>query len=139
MDLSRGYLLGETGALSQEHLRLAQILYDFDPNLELTYIPEQDRTPEDKEPFALFHTHNGNRYLVMTIAPKDMNHTLIEKVFCAALDQNDVIGRLEAADAAQRAMDLSAEMERREERKEFMASVIKSPLHTYRHNGKVYQ
>lgn len=139
MDTTKGYLLGDTGALSQEHLRIAQILYDFDPNLELSYIPEQDRTPEDKEPFALFHTHNGHRYLVMTIAPQDMNHKLVEKVFSAAIDENDVLGRIEAADAAQRAMDLAAEMERRAERREFMESVIKSPLHTYRHDGKVYQ
>lgn len=138
MDITKGYLLGDTGALSQEHLRLAQILYDFDENLELSYIPEQDRTPEDKEPFALFHTHNGHRYLVMTIAPQDMNHKLLEKVFSAAIDDNDVLGKIEAQDAAQRALELAAEMERRAERKEFMESVLKSPKSTYKHNGKVY-
>lgn len=138
MDTTKGYLLADSGALSQEHLRIAQILYDFDENLELTYIPEQDRTPEDKEPFALFHTHNGHRYLVMTIAPQDMNHKLVEKVFSAALDDHDVLGRLEAADAAQRAMELAAEVERRDERREFMESVLKSPKSTYRHNGRVY-
>lgn len=137
MDLTQGYLLGDTGALSQEHLRIAQILADYDPDLELCYIPAADLQPGE-DPFALFHTHNGFRYLVMTIPAKDMNQSLIAKVFSSAVAENDVLGKIEANDAAMRAMELAAEMERREERREFMGSVLRSPKSTYKHAGKVY-
>jgi hypothetical protein len=140
VDLSGAHILTDQGALSQKHERVAQIIKDYDPNLELAYIPKQERTAFDAYPFAVVHVNpdNGYRYVVMTCKEDEVDERLLAKLFMANVDNNDVIGRLEAEDAARRLMEFKTKMEIMEEKKDFRDSVLKSRKHWYRHNGRVY-
>lgn len=140
IDLSGAHILTEQGALSQKHERVAEIIKDYDPNLELAYIPQQERTVFDAHPFAIVHVNpdNGYRYVVMTCKEEEVDERLLAKLFMANVDSNDVLGRLEAEEAAKRLLEYKTNLERMEERKEFRDAVLKSRKNWYRHNGKVY-
>lgn len=140
IDLSGAHLLTDEGALSQKHMRVAEIIKDYDPDLELAYIPKAERTAFDARPFAIVHTNpaNGYRYVVMTCKEEEVDHTILARLFAANTDENDVIGQLEAHDTAVRLMEYHKRMEDMEEKREFMKTVITSKKNYYRHNGKVY-
>ena len=140
IDLSGVHLLSNDGALSAKHERVAQIIKDYDPNLELVYIPKVDRTTEKdhKEPFAVVHTHQGYRYVVMTCREDEVDERLVARLFKHNIDENDVLGALEAEEAAKRLMEYQARMDEMEMKRDFAKSLIKSKKHYYRHNGRTY-
>lgn len=138
IDLSGAHLLTDQGALSQKHERVAEIIKDYDPDLELAYIPKQERTAFDAHPFAVVHTHNGYRYVVMTCREDEVDERLLARLFTHNIDNNDVMGRLEAEEAARRLMEMRQRMDEQEEKADFARSVITSKKNYYRHNGKVY-
>lgn len=140
IDFSGAHLLTDQGALSQKHERVAEIIKDYDENLELAYIPKQERTDRDSEPFAIVHTNpsNGYRYVVMTCKESEVDERLLTRLFLANTDDQNVLARLEAEEAAKRLMDYRARMDEMEEKREFAQAVISSKKNYYRHNGKVY-
>ena len=128
--------------VSAEHQRIAEILKDFDPNLELRFIPPHLRTEqEEKEwPFALVDNPPGREpYLVMLLTESEINASLVEKVFVSRIDPKNPMQRLKALADAQKVVRLKQQIEEAEELKEFHTSLLKSPLHTYKHGGKVYR
>ena len=140
IDLSNTYVMdNEHGALSVKHMRIAEIIRDYNPELELAFIPKNARSAFDAEPFAVIHNMpNGNRYVVMTCKEEEVDERLLAKVFMADHKNGDVLKRLEAEEAARRAMLLKQQMDEEEDRQDFVKSVIKGK-HYYRHNGKVYR
>lgn len=142
MDFSGAYLLdAESGsALSVKHQRIADIISDYDPSLELAWIPPRDRTAFDKEPFAIVHNmSNGNRYVVMTVPEDEVDERLVAKLFMINNVNGNVLDRVEALDAAARVVKLKEKMERDEEARELAHSVLRSQKSVYRHNGVVYR
>jgi len=139
-DMSGLHILTDQGALSQKHMRVAEIIKDYDDDLELAYIPRQERTAFDAQPFAIVHVNpvNGYRYVVMTCKEEEVDERLIAKLFMANMDSNDILGRLEVEEAARQLVEFKTKIEQMEERKEFRDAVIKSRKNWYRHNGKVY-
>lgn len=139
-DLSGAHLLTDQGALSAKHERVAEIIKDYDPDLELAYIPKQERTSFDSKPFAIVHVNpqNGYRYVVMTCREDEVDERLVARLFKHNIAENDVIGQLEADEAAARLLEYRTKMDEVEEKKEFMRAVLTSKKNWYRHNGKVY-
>lgn len=138
IDLSGAHLLTDQGALSAKHQRVAEIIKDYDPDLELAYIPKLERGPHDSEPFAVVHVKDGYRYVVMTCKEEEVDERLLAKLFLANTNDQDVLARLEAEDAARRLMEMKSRIEDMEEKREFAQAVISSKKNYYRHNGKVY-
>lgn len=140
IDLSGAHILTDQGALSQKHERVAEIIKDYDPDLELAYIPAAERTAFDAHPFAIIHVNpaNGYRYVVMTCKEEEVDERLLARLFKHNLSTNDVIGNLEAEEAAKRLMEMRRQMDIQAEKQEFAKAVITSKKNYYRHNGKVY-
>lgn len=140
IDLSGAHILTDQGALSQKHERVAEIIKDYDPDLELAYIPAAERTAFDSRPFAIVHVNpaNGYRYVVMTCTEDEVDERLIARLFQHNLSETDVLGRIEAEDAARQLMEMRRKMDEHEEKQEFARAVISSKKNYYRHNGKVY-
>ena len=138
--MADGYLLdAEYGALSVKHQRIAEIIHDYNPELELAFIPAKDRTAFDAEPFAVMHNMpNGHRYLVMTCKEEEVDHRLLARLWSMNTANNDVLSKIEAEEAAMRAVRLKEQMDEAEERQDFVKTAIKGK-HYFRHNGKVYQ
>jgi hypothetical protein len=115
--------------VSSDHLNIAEIVQDYDPNLELCWIPPGARV-HGEDPWAVFHTHKGKRYLVRTFAECD--HRILAYLWDNDTSRTNVLTRLDAEDAARKAIKLKQDMEAAEERQDMIKSVLRTPYHTYK-------
>lgn len=141
MYMGNATILGESGGLSVKHERIAEIIQDLDPTLELAYIPEDQRSVFDKHPFAVIHRPRDGRpaYVAMTMPENEVDERVIAKLIKRDTHKGSVIDELEAQEAAMRLVQAKATMEEMEEKREFTNAVLKSNKHTYRHNGMVFR
>lgn len=130
-------LNADAGALPAKYERIAEIIRDYDPDLELAWIPPSARLREDKEPFAIFH--NNPRYLVGTFSEDKMDHRILAHLFMINNQNGSVLERLEAEDRARKLLEYKNQMEEMEIAHDFAKTVIKSKKHRFKHNGRVYE
>lgn len=140
LDLSNTYVMdSEHGTLSVKHMRVAEIIRDYNPELELAFIPKNARTAFDADPFAVIHNMpNGQRYVVFTCKEDEVDERLLTRLFMSDNKNGDVLKKLEAEEAARRLMQMKQQMDEMEDAHDFMKTVVKGK-HYFRHNGKVYQ
>lgn len=127
--------------LSAEHLRIAEILHDYNPQLDLVWIPPEARLPEDKDLFyAVRCTPSDGRkpYIVFQLRESEIDHRVLERVFESDTSKNDVLSTLERREAALRLVEMKRQMDEAEERRAFVKSVFSSRKSTYKHNGVTY-
>jgi hypothetical protein len=132
------YVPNADGAfVSETQRRVAEIIKDYDPYLELAYIPPESRGLDDygKE-FAVIHRPPGREPYYVFFAGKDeIDERLIARLFMNDQTRGNVMNMLEAHENARQVLDMKRKMEEAEERKEFIIDVLKSPKDTYMHNG----
>jgi hypothetical protein len=129
-------------ALSAFHQRLAELIADYDDTLELAWIPPEKRLPldRDKEFAVICRPRDGQPpYVVMKIAEADCNESVLAAIIIRDNAHGNVLDRLEACEFADAAMKAKDDFERAEFKKDFVKTVIKSPLHTFKHDGVKYQ
>ena len=131
LDATSGY------ALPAGPARIAEIINDFDPELELRWIPPRARTSFDEKPYGIFHykkDHPEGGYFVSFFAEDEMDHRVIAFLFKM---RNQTMNDVEALYKAQEALKYKERMEEMEEADEFRKWAIQSPK-TVRHNGVTY-
>lgn len=139
MYFGNAQVLGDGGGLSVKHERIAEIIRDLSPELELAYIPEAQRSVFDKHPFAVIHRPaNAPAYVAMTMPEAEVDERLIAKLIKHDTHRGPILDEMEAHDAAVRLVNAKSEMDEVEEASDFARTVLKSPLHTYKHNGVRY-
>ena len=137
---SDAVLLSPGGSLSVKHERIAEIIKDLDETLELAYIPEDQRSAFDAHPFAVIQRPVGAPpYVVMTMPENEVDHRVIAKLIARNTGKTDVLGQMDAENAALQLVNYRQMMDEHEEKQDFMKSVITSPKHEYRHQGVVYR
>lgn len=127
--------------VSQEHQYIASIIQDYNPELHLVWIRPQDRTTDEDRthPFAIMHIPQGREpYIVMKIRENELDQRILAKLFEADQAKGDPLAKLNAANAAAQALQAYRHAAEMEEMADFHATLLKSPLHTFRHDGKVY-
>lgn len=128
--------------VSQEHQYIASIIQDYNPELHLVWIRPNDRTtPEERtHPFAIMHIPDGGEpYIVMKIKETELDQRVLAKLFEADQAKGDPLAKINAANQAAKALQAYQQAAEMEELADFHASLLKSPLHTFRHDGKVYR
>jgi hypothetical protein len=124
----------EGQALSAEHCRIAEIIQDYDPTLELVWIPPNQRVGET-HPFAVQHSPvNAEPYIVFKLRENEVDHRVIARLFAGDNDKNNVVATVEEMEAAQRLVQLKAEEETRAEQAELTEWAIKARPGA-KHNG----
>lgn len=140
------YYLPENGHfISEKQRRINEILRDYDPTLELQWIPPGDRSADDVA-FRVVHRPPGRpAYVVLTASECD--ERLLARVFES--DQQTAAQRhggngnlLNFIDNYNAALELVREKEaheKRQEAHELSASILRSKKFHYRHkvNGKL--
>lgn len=125
--------------ISERISRIAEIIQDYDPTMELVWIPPENRDGFHK-PFAVRHNPlDAAPYIAFFLDEDEVDHRVIARIWENDTRKNDVKTHLENMERAAELVRLKERMDKEEERKDFVTSVISSPLHTYRHNGKVYR
>jgi hypothetical protein len=133
------YVPTETGHfVNEDFARIAEIIKDYDHEMELAWIPPDKRRPTDIEPYAVIHRPlGGKEYVMFYIREDELDERVLARIFNGDLKQTNVIQRLEAYDHAVQVLDLKKKMEQAEARQDFIKSVVGSHKHSFRHNGKV--
>jgi hypothetical protein len=128
------------GFLSEQHRRIAEIIQDYEPTLFLAFVPPKIREANEEYPFALIHSPIGKpQYVVRRLKEDEVNEGLLAWIWASDNERNSPLVMIEKKEAAERVLRLKEEEDRMAAGHEFMQAVIKSPLHTYKHNGKKYQ
>jgi hypothetical protein len=128
--------------ISEEHRIIAEIIQDYNPDLYLMWIPPDKRDLNDTEPFAIVHMPPGkSQYVVRRCKDSEVDVRLLEWLWSndQARGGTDILGRLEAHEAAKKAMQLKRDQEKLDAAQDIALSIIKSPLNAYKHNGVKYQ
>lgn len=138
-DVESGYFV------NSNHQRMAEIVHDFDPHLIVQWIPPAMRTTEEdkKHPYRIIHdgtgAAQGQPYEVMRLSEEDMDGRVIEKLFLLRVDKNDIPARIKAQYDALKAIGMKQFIEEQEAKRDLDIFRLKTPLHTFKHEGKVYR
>jgi hypothetical protein len=124
--------------------RLAEIIRDYNPALELRYVPKKDRTDPNEvaTPFCIVHKPLvGEPQLVMFLSEREVaNPTgVLSRLFNSDNTKHApgaILARVAASERAKEIWDAKIAQEEQEEKLDFWRSVWNSKKHTYRHNGR---
>ena len=140
------------GFVTDEQERAQEILHDYNPNLVILKIPPalQETQLEKDKPFRIvcidprgdYYVEGlGQCHIVMDVRTDEMDHRVIAKIFerdVSKHNPNDMLAKLQAEQNAKMLFEQHKKAEEMEALHDFHKSILKSPLHSYRHNGKVY-
>jgi hypothetical protein len=118
-------IVTENGEWVNENFqRLAEIIKDYDPYLELRWIPpgQRDTDADKKNPYCIIDTRSD--YIVMFASERDTPQSILARLFTADNKHGSVMDRLDAENAANEAFRLKAQIDDEEMKKDFVAWLI---------------
>lgn len=119
------YVVTDDGTWVNEHYhRLAEIIKDYDPNLELQWIPpgQRDTDEEKKAPYRIIDVR-GN-YVVMYASERDSAQEILARLWGADNKNGNVLDRMEIRNAAIEAFQLKEKMDEEGTKREFVEWLI---------------
>lgn len=120
--------------VDENFARLKEIINEYDPHLDLCWIPTDKRTTDDKKPYVIVDTRTNTA--VFYASELDTPTDILARLFEGDNKHGDVLQRLEARNAATEAFRYKERLDTMEEAAEYAEFLFKSPLNTVRHNGK---
>lgn len=107
MDLRDSAILTETGHfVSEKWARLNELLQQFDPELELHWIPSDKRIADEKYPYRIIHRPSATSrmapYVVMHCRETDQPQEIFAQIISGDSWKNDVQARMDARAKADR-------------------------------------
>jgi|SRR5690242_20293218 len=128
--------------VNANHALVAELVHDYNPGLEVCWIPPDKREPGDK-PYAIVHNMpDGSRYPVFFLDEDEMDHRVIARLAMGDMSKaanTDILKWMEAEDTARQALARRKELDAMEEARDVASHILKSGKARYRHNGKVYE
>lgn len=124
--------------VSQKQMRTAEILKEYDPNLQLQWIPPGERSSADLA-FRVVDFRPGFAPYAVCFA-EEADERLLAKIFAGDNHRNggNTLNYLEAHNAAVEAMRRKEAAERNAEANEFAYAVLHSQKYHYKHGGFDY-
>lgn len=135
LDLA-GVACDDGSLVTSKTMRLVEIIRDYDPALEVEWIPAEHRLPDDDAIRIVDTRARGLARTVMSFADegeftREDGVPVLERLFVADHRRGDPVARLDARNNAVRLLDLKRQLELREERKDLAVHVLRSPLNRY--------
>lgn len=138
----------DTGELiNADFARISRVIYDYSqlpgsPQLSLAWIRPTDRTTAEdfNHPYAVVQTlPDGRDVVIFTIREDELDHRVISRILAGDQSKHDVFAQMEKDRVARELLELKKKREMIDDAIDFQRTVLKSPLHTFKHNGKVYE
>jgi hypothetical protein len=110
-------------------MRLSEIIQDYDPWLELRWIPPEQRTREDRAPYCVVDARDGKKeYIVFHFTEIEASNPadILARVFQADMQQGDILDRMEARNTAAKLMEMKEHMDTEDLKKDFAAFLMKT-------------
>ena len=125
--------------ISAKVSRIVELVREYDHRLDVVWIPP-DRRGADDPAFAVTERLQDGRTVVAFYvqSEQEFDERVLERIILGDNTKHDVQARIEAQNLAARAL---AEARRRDEVAafaDFARSVIRSPKHTYKHDGRKF-
>lgn len=133
-----GVALEDGSFVSAKAVRVVEIIRDYDPGLEVEWIPRQHRIPGDDAIRIVDTRAHGLARTIMSFRDEETftqrdGAWVLERLFLADGAKNDPVARMEAGNAALRALELKETLDLRAEGRELLTSALRSPLNRYRY------
>lgn len=122
--------------ISEKFSTLAEILKDYDPCLELRWIPYEQRTRDDKKPYVVVDIRTNAP--VHYASELDIPEQILAKIIEGDNKQNNVLQKLEAQETANKLFQMKKWLDKMEEAEEIGKFFLKSPLNTLKMDGKKF-
>jgi hypothetical protein len=116
--------------VSEKFERLARLIKDYDPDLELRWIPPAMRTREDKKPYCVVHFNpqNGKEYIVLHASELDTPEQILAKLWGADAKNGDVLKNLDIQNDAAEALKMKERRDLMEEANSQAEFLHRSPI-----------
>jgi hypothetical protein len=114
--------------------RLARNIKEYDPALELRWIPPANRTREDKKPYVIVDTRNNTA--VLHASELDTPPEILARLYLADSKNGSTLERIEAHNLAVKNLQMQEWLDVREEMRDQARFLMFTPLHYVRFNGK---
>lgn len=116
--------------INEKHERIAAVIRDYDPELELAWIPPENRDDSDTKPFCIIHNSpDGSRVPVSFWREDQIDERLIEWCFENDFKKHSpdaIFNRLEARNLAKKLMETKSYQAEDEARKEWARWVLET-------------
>ncbi len=132
-------IISEDGRFrSSKMQRLAEIFEDYDPELELQWIPPEYRTSDHSPQYRL--VHNSSRfgtYVIGKFYEHDDPEQVLARFIAGDTRRFDVLGQLEAQEVAQDAFRMKKWLDEQDERTDMVRMFMsdRNYLHMTDHKG----
>jgi hypothetical protein len=123
--------------VSAEFQRLAQVVYDYDNDLEFQMVPleEQHKLVDKSQVFRIVDTRN--KKIVMYADSLCNPQEILTRLFCMDQAKGNVLAKLDAQNAAAEALRNEAWIEEREALKDLALFISKNTKSRWTHEGRV--
>lgn len=122
-------------ALNAEHNRIAELVKEYDPYLELAWVPPENRKINEKHPFAIVHRPPGlEPYIAMRLREDEVDHRVLGRLYAVDNGHGNVLTELEAEEKARRDVLARKTEDDRAEAREMAAWAIGAKSGA-KHNG----
>jgi hypothetical protein len=119
--------------------RIVELIREYDPNLEVKWVPERMRQPGEPAFMITERLRDGREVVAFYVqSENDFNESVLARIYAGDNTRNNVLANVDAHNAAVQRIAAARQQEEREQYYDLMGSMIKSGKSTYRHNGTKY-
>lgn len=117
-------------------MRVIEIIRDYDPHLDVEWVPPERRLPGDNAIRVVDSRGKGLARVIMSFRDEGEftardGADVLERLFLADHAKGDPLARMQAANAAAEVLEQKRLLERLEETKDIGVHALRSPLHRY--------
>lgn len=114
--------------VSQKWMFLAEMLQDYNPSLELRWIPTEKREAEDRDkPYVVVSKDKqGKSYIVLYASELDQPEEVMTRVIHSDMKHGNVLERMEVRNNVQKLFEMRAKEEELAEQEEFAAWLVET-------------
>lgn len=114
--------------VSQKWMFLAEMLQDYNPSLELRWIPTEKRAPgETDKPYMVVHQdRQGQSYIVLYASELDQPEEVMTRIIHADMKHGNVLDRMEVRNNVNKLFEMRKREEELAEQEEFAAWLVKT-------------
>lgn len=129
--------------VSQKWMFLAEMLQDYNPSLELRWIPTEKRAIEDRDkPYMVVHKDKqGRNYIVLYASELDQPEEVMTRIIQSDMKHGNVLDRMEIRNNVQKLFDMRKKEEELAEQEEFATWLVKTnkvnPTFRDKHTGEL--
>lgn len=123
--------------VSAEFQRLAEIVNDYDPYLFLEEIPAHVRETINDKKLCFRIVDDRTKSVVLYADSLSNPKDILTRLWSMDSDKGNVLNRLDAANAAEQALQLKQRMDEQEALKDLTAFIIKNTKSRWHHEGRI--